>query len=188
MFLKQEFNLIVTIVDMGFDDLVITAAKNAGAEGATIITARGAGIHETDTFMGVAILPEKEMVLVLVKKSSRKKIMREICKSCGLNDEGKGMCFSLPVDEIGGITHLMNLSLKKGKSFIKQDKNKEKTDKKTVETSAKSNEKEEKQTSTQDKTVSSEKVKNEPVKETKTNETTKQDTKENNEDLKIDKK
>ncbi len=133
MFLKQEFNLIVTIVDRGFSDPVITSARSAGAEGATIITARGAGIHETDTFMGVAIQPEKEMVLILVKKLIRKKVMREICKSCGLTDEGKGMCFSVPVDEIGGITHLMGLSKKKGvadrKPTAKKDKNEDKIEK-----------------------------------------------------------
>ncbi len=133
MFLKQEFNLIVSIVERGFSDPVINSARNAGAEGATIITARGAGIHETDTFMGVAIQPEKEMVLILVKKLIRKKVMREICKSCGLNDEGKGLCFSIPVDEIGGITHLMGLSKKKGvadhKPNSKHDKNETKTEK-----------------------------------------------------------
>ena len=110
MFLKQDFNLIITIVEKGFSDPVISASKSAGAEGATIITARGAGIHENDTFLGVAIQPEKEIVMILVKKTIRKKVMRAICKQCGLDDEGKGMTFSIPVDEIGGISHLMSLA------------------------------------------------------------------------------
>ena len=110
MFLKQEFNLIITIIEKGFSDPVISASKSAGAEGATIITARGTGIHENDTFLGVAIQPEKEIVMILVKKAIRKKVMRAICKACGLDDEGKGMTFSIPVDEIGGISHLMSLA------------------------------------------------------------------------------
>lgn len=141
MFVKQDFNLIVTVVEKGFSDPVIAASKTAGAEGATIITARGAGIHENDTFLGVAIQPEKEIVLILVKKAIRKKVMREICKACGLTDEGKGMTFSIPVDEIGGINHLMSLSkgrhtLRQGASKIKANTKDEK-DKKTVETEKK---------------------------------------------------
>ena len=141
MFIKQDFNLIVTIVDKGFSDPVIAASKTAGAEGATIITARGAGIHENDTFLGVAIQPEKEIVLILVKKAIRKKVMREICKSCGLTDEGKGMTFSIPVDEIGGINHLMSLG--KGRRTLRTSTSKTKTtpkaekDKKTAETEKK---------------------------------------------------
>jgi len=112
MFVKQDFSLIITIVNKGFSDPVITAAKSAGAEGATIITARGTGTHEEEKVLGVAIQPEKELVLILVKRSIRKKVMRDICKSCSLNDEGRGMTFSVPVDEVGGIVHLMNLSQK----------------------------------------------------------------------------
>ncbi len=112
MFVKQDFSLIITIVNKGFSDPVITAAKSAGAEGATIITARGTGTHEEEKVLGVAIQPEKELVLILVKRSIRKKVMRDICKSCSLNDEGRGMTFSVPVDEVGGIVHLMNLPQK----------------------------------------------------------------------------
>lgn len=112
MFLKQDFSLIVAIVSKGFCDVVISASKQAGAEGATIINARGSGIHEQDTFLGVAIQPEKEIVLILVKKAIRKKVMREIVKNCGMTDEGRGMVFSLPVDEIGGISHLLALTKK----------------------------------------------------------------------------
>lgn len=146
MFLKQEFNLIITIVDRGFSDPVIKAAKSAGAEGATIITARGAGIHETDTFMGVAIQPEKEVVMTLVKKLIRKKVMREICKSCGLTDEGKGMCFSLPVDEIGGISHLMALA-KKRKTI---DKKESTQSKKQVNAKVEKKDEQKEQTKTED--------------------------------------
>jgi len=107
MFIKQDFGLIITIVNKGFSDPVITAAKNAGAEGATIVSARGMGTHEDEKVLGVAIQPEKELVLILVRRTIRKKVMRDICNACGLNDEGRGMTFSLPVDEVGGIAHLL---------------------------------------------------------------------------------
>ncbi|MBR4270204.1 MAG: P-II family nitrogen regulator [Clostridia bacterium] len=107
MLVKQDMSLIITIVNKGFSDPVISTAKGAGAEGATIISARGTGTHEEEKVLGVAIQPEKEMVLILVPKVIRKKVMRDICKSCSLTDEGRGMTFSIPVDEAGGIVHLM---------------------------------------------------------------------------------
>lgn len=107
MFVK-DFNLVVTVVSRGHSDKVMESAKLAGAEGATIITGRGNSIHETDTVLGVSIQPEKEIVLVLVRKQIRKKVMREICKNSGLTEEGQGLCFSMPVDEVGGIIHLLD--------------------------------------------------------------------------------
>lgn len=111
MFLKQDLSLIVTVVARGFSDKVMEAAKIAGAEGATIFTARGNGIHESDSILGVSIQPEKDVVLIVVHKSIRKKVMREICKNTGLNEEGKGLCFALPIDELGGVRHMANLVL-----------------------------------------------------------------------------
>lgn len=110
MFLKQDMNVIITIVTRGFADKVMESAKSAGAEGATIFNARGNGIHETDTILGVSIQPEKEVVMIVVRKNIRKKVMRAICVDCGMNEEGRGLCFSLPIEEIGGINHLMNLA------------------------------------------------------------------------------
>ncbi|MBR7091442.1 MAG: hypothetical protein IKC79_03230, partial [Clostridia bacterium] len=106
MVLKQEFSLIVTIVHRGFSDPVINIAKSAGAEGATILTGRGTSIHETDVVLGVQIQPEKEILLILVKKNLRRKIMKAITTQAGLSSQGRGLCFSIPVDEVGGISHL----------------------------------------------------------------------------------
>ncbi len=106
MYLNKDLSLIVTVVAKGFSDVVMEAAKAAGAEGATIFNARGNGIHESDTVLGVSIQPEKEVLMIVVRKAIRKKVMREICKNAGLNEEGKGLCFSMPIDELGGVSHL----------------------------------------------------------------------------------
>lgn len=102
----EKFELIITIVNRGFASEVMEAAKRQGASGGTIINARGAGIHEAEKFFGVAIQPEKELVLTLVPKDKRQDIMKEICKKAGLTSEGKGLTFSLPVDDVMGIIHL----------------------------------------------------------------------------------
>ena len=103
---KEAMCLIVTIVAPGHSSDVVAASKQAGADGATILSGRGTSIHENTVLLGVPIQPEKEMVLTLVKKSLRKIVMREIVKVCNLNTEGKGITFALPVDEISGAPHL----------------------------------------------------------------------------------
>lgn len=121
MILKQSFSLVVTIVDAGFSEKVIEASKLAGAEGATLLTGRGTGVHDNTSFMGVTIQPEKEVILILVKKQIRKKVMREIVKSSNLSTEGKGMTLCVPVDEVAGVSHL----LKKKNTECKKEKPKE---------------------------------------------------------------
>ncbi len=101
------FELIVTIVNRGYSDYVVEAARNAGASGGTIVYGRGTGVHEKDTILGVSIQPEKEMILTLVKATNKKKIMQAIVDGANLNKEGKGICFSLPVEDVAGINHLL---------------------------------------------------------------------------------
>lgn len=98
-----KFELIVTIVNRGFAEDVMSAAKRAGASGGTIINARGTGTHEQRKFFGTVIEPEKEMVLILTEHDLRNGIMEAVLHDAGLSKEGMGICFSLPVDRVAGI-------------------------------------------------------------------------------------
>lgn len=103
---QKEFNLIMTVVNRGFADDVMDAARGAGAQGGTILHARGSGIHEAEKFFGISIQPEKEIVLILVPLEKRNAIMQAICEKAGLNTQGKGLSFSMPVDDVMGIVHM----------------------------------------------------------------------------------
>lgn len=98
-----KYDLIITIVNRGFADEVMSAAKKVGAFGGTIINARGTGSNELKEFFGAIIQPEKELVLILTQKEKRNEIMTAICKYAGLDKEGMGISFSLPVDAVAGI-------------------------------------------------------------------------------------
>lgn len=107
---KIDFELIVTIVKRGYADYVISAGKTAGATGGTIIFGRGSnGNAGVDRFLGISVQQEKEIVLILVTKSDKKKVMLEISKSTDVNNEGMGLCFSLPVTNVVGISHLLGI-------------------------------------------------------------------------------
>lgn len=161
MILKQSFGLIVTVVDKDFSDVVIEVAKANGAEGATIINARGTGIHESSSFMGINIQPEKEIVLMVVKKQIRKKVMRAILKDANISEEGHGLTFALPLGEIAGISHLFQqqkLDEKKEKQAEQAKQEKLDSEKKT-ESENKTENIEKKQTEKQNKNnVSEEKT------------------------------
>ena len=76
---QKEFELVITIVNRGFADEVMDAAKAAGATGGTVLYGRGTGIHEAEKFFGITIQPEKEVVLILTPLKTRNAIMKAIC-------------------------------------------------------------------------------------------------------------
>lgn len=101
-----RYDLIITIVNRGFADEVMTAAKSQGARGGTLMNARGTGTNELQKFFGTIIQPEKELVMILTEREKRNAVMEAICRDAGLSKEGMGICFSLPVDEVMGIRDL----------------------------------------------------------------------------------
>lgn len=103
---KSEYTLIATIINRGFSDDVMDAAREAGARGGTVVYAHGTGLHEGNGFFGLSIHPEKEIILILADEGHRKEIMQAIVRHNGLSTEGAGITFSLPVTNIAGIAKL----------------------------------------------------------------------------------
>lgn len=100
---KEPYHLVVTIVNSGFFDQVMAAAKKAGAGGGTVVHARGLGSKEAMKYLGITIQPEKDLVLILTPKEKKLAIMESIMHEVGLNTAGTGICFSLPVDSTIGV-------------------------------------------------------------------------------------
>lgn len=99
-----EYELIFTILNRGYSDLVMDSARANGATGGTIITARGTGAKITEKLFGISISEEKEIILILTERSKRNALMRAICASAGLNTQGRGITFSMPVDDVLGVS------------------------------------------------------------------------------------
>jgi len=100
----KKFELIISIVNRGHSDVVVDAARNAGAGGGTIIHGRGTGVHEKDSILGVSIQPEKEVIMTLTDSENKAGIMQAICESADIDKEGVGICFTLPVNQVRGIS------------------------------------------------------------------------------------
>ena len=98
------YEMILCIVNAGFSELVMEAAKEEGARGGTVIHARGTANKEAEQFFHIVIQPDKEIVLILVPSEIKDKVLHAIYKNAGLKSEGSGIAFSLPVDEVVGIS------------------------------------------------------------------------------------
>lgn len=103
---EKKYDLIVTIVNKGNAPDVIKASKNAGAEGGTVLTGRGSGIHETARIFGFPIEPEKDIILTLIEGGKTEQVLAAIEAATGLEEPGKGIAFVLGVEKTVGICHL----------------------------------------------------------------------------------
>ncbi len=117
-------DLIVAIINRGFSDYVVSAARDAGATGATIVYGRGTSNADKQV-MGVSLQAEREIVLILTNSSDKRKIMQAIDDRTSLMEEGRGLCFSLPVSAVYGlkrVTEQKAEQIRKAKILAKEEK------------------------------------------------------------------
>ncbi len=99
-----KHEVIFCIVNSGFSDEVMSAAKEFGARGGTVIRARGTANAEAEKRWGIAIEPEKEIVMILIESKLKNNILHALYKRVGLDTPGQGIAFTVPVDDVVGIS------------------------------------------------------------------------------------
>lgn len=104
--------LVVCIVNAGYSENVMTAARAAGAKGGTIIRGRGTANPEAEEFFNIPIQPDKEMILILVPSDIKDEVMKSVYRNEGLATDAAAFVFSLPV-------------VRSSLDFKKEDKGKE---------------------------------------------------------------
>ena len=60
----EGFKLVAAILPTGSTCKVLDAAREAWAEGGTILLARGTGVHEARRFFGLSVSSERELLLI----------------------------------------------------------------------------------------------------------------------------
>lgn len=99
----MEYEAIFTVVERGLGQEVVDAANSAGARGATIISARGSGIHEDTMFFSMRIEPEKEIVMIIIEKERADKVVSFISETMKIDEPGKGIIFGMDINRVSGI-------------------------------------------------------------------------------------
>lgn len=100
---KFEHELILCVVNEGFADAVMDAARSVGAKGGTVLHANGTANRDAEASFGIVIQPNKEMVMILVPSDLKATVLKELYDKVGLNTPGQGIAFTLPVDAVVGI-------------------------------------------------------------------------------------
>lgn len=96
-------DLVVVIAEQGYTEMIMDAARAAGAYGGTVIHAKGTGMQAADKFMGVSLAAEKEIIYIVTKSEQKNPIMQAIMEKAGINSKAKAIVFSLPVTDTAGL-------------------------------------------------------------------------------------
>lgn len=99
----NEYSMIMAIVNQGFSENVMNAARPKGASGGTVFHSRRVGNEEALRFWKISVQEEREVVLILARKEDKLAIMQEIGKQCGMQSKAQGVVISLPVDSVVGL-------------------------------------------------------------------------------------
>ncbi len=107
--MKSEYELIMIITNRGFADDIMEIAHTAGASGGTVVHGRGIASDTIETFLGVKIEPEKEVVLTVVAKKDATKVLTAIHAKTCTKELLNTFAFSMPVSDLVGGTHMREL-------------------------------------------------------------------------------
>ncbi len=100
---KKGYHLLITVVASGYSEKVMAVAKRHGANGGTLIKGREVGTKGGFKFFNVEVEPEKDILLIVCKEEDKNNIMSGILEKYGANTDAKGVCITLPIDNVVGI-------------------------------------------------------------------------------------
>ena len=101
--MATKWKMITIIVNVGYADDIMDAARRAGAGGGTITHARGTASPEDVRFLGVPLVPEKEMIMILCESEKTDTIVNAIASLECLDEPGIGILYTQ------GVSDFMNL-------------------------------------------------------------------------------
>ena len=103
----MHFKLIIAFVDSTKTDKILSAAREQGATGSTVISqARGEGVHDERTFLGLHIETQRDVLFLLVEQFNARKIL-ETVNDVGAFDKTshEGIAFQIDVEDAVGVMH-----------------------------------------------------------------------------------
>jgi len=103
----MHFKLIVVMVEDRHTDEILTAAREEGATGATVLNqARGEGLSPTKTFLGLSVGNQVDVILMLVEEHLSRHVMEKIAHVGQFEQtSGTGIAFQVDVEDAIGVRH-----------------------------------------------------------------------------------
>ena len=103
---KAAFSMILAAANYGYSNDVIHAAKEAGAQGGTILKGRRHNSDETMHFLKITLQQEQELILIIVPHAKKASVMTSISQKCGLKTPAHTIVLSLPIEDAIGLEEL----------------------------------------------------------------------------------
>ena len=103
---ENEYQIIVALVNQGYSEEVMAAARPAGAAGGTVLSAKGTGLVAAEKFLGISLAEEKEVLLIVARAEDKAAIMQSIIEKTGPGTPSGAICFSLPVSQVAGLRRI----------------------------------------------------------------------------------
>jgi len=104
--MQFDHELIYVIINEGCSDMVMAAARPAGASGGTVLAGKGTGIRKSEKFMGISLADEKDVVMIVAAADKKAAIMKAIIEQAGPGTQAGAICFSLPVSQVVGLRNI----------------------------------------------------------------------------------
>lgn len=103
----MHFKLILAFVEDSKTADVMDAAREEGATGATVINnARGEGLDQKETFFGLTLETQRDVVLFLVEEHLSRHIIEKIAKVGEFEERpGAGIAIQIDVEDAVGVSH-----------------------------------------------------------------------------------
>lgn len=108
----SNFVCVLCIINSGFSELAMDAAKQYGAKGGTVIHGRGTVSKEAEKIFNITIQPEKEIVMILIPSSIKDEILQGLYSAVGTNTPAQGIAFAIPVEAAVGINQSTKKTVK----------------------------------------------------------------------------
>ncbi|MDH3741903.1 MAG: P-II family nitrogen regulator [Hyphomicrobiales bacterium] len=101
----MKFKLILVMTEDELTDRAIETARAHGATGCTVITsARGEGLKPAQTFMGLTVAGQRDIVLFLVEEHHSRQILEAIATACQFDTKpGTGVAFQIDIEDAIGL-------------------------------------------------------------------------------------
>ena len=76
--MASKYEVVFCVVNGGFSEAVMESARAAGARGGTVLSARGTANPRSEKFFGITILPNKEIVMILVDSAVKEEVLHNV--------------------------------------------------------------------------------------------------------------
>ena len=93
---NNGFDVVAVVMERGYTNVAMDAARKAGARGGTVISARGIAENEVKRFFGIEIQAEKEIVFLVVRSNEKQQVMTALMQAVGMKTRSHGIVLSMP--------------------------------------------------------------------------------------------